>query len=115
SWWVDGEYKKADEALDAHAQFLHTSSGIPGPLDTGAGSGGRGGGRGGRGSDAPGTGGGGGRGAGVPRTAPLGINEDLAGPGPAGNDALMESLRAAMIPYTPDELIALANKEFAWC
>jgi uncharacterized protein (DUF885 family) len=32
-----------------------------------------------------------------------------------GNDALLESLRAAMIPYTPDELIALANKEFAWC
>ena len=115
SWWVDGEYKKADEALDAHAQFLHTSSGMPGPLDTGAGSGGRGGGRGGRGSDAPGAGGGGGRGAGVPRTAPLGSNEELSGAGPAGNDALVESLRAAMIPYTPDELIALANKEFAWC
>jgi uncharacterized protein (DUF885 family) len=39
----------------------------------------------------------------------------LSGAGPAGNDALVESLRAAMIPYTPDELIALANKEFAWC
>ncbi|MEI9970679.1 MAG: hypothetical protein WDO73_00765 [Ignavibacteriota bacterium] len=47
AWWVDGEYKKADEALDAHAQFLHTASGVPGPLDSGAG--GRGGGRGGRG------------------------------------------------------------------
>jgi hypothetical protein len=30
SWWVDGEYKKADAALDAHAQFLHTASGVPG-------------------------------------------------------------------------------------
>ena len=50
-------------------------------LDTGAGSGGRGGGRGGRGSDAPGAGGGGGRGAGVPRTAPLGSNEELSGAG----------------------------------
>jgi hypothetical protein len=114
-WWVDGEYKKADEALDAYAQFLHTSSGMPGPLDNGSGPGGRGGGRGGRGSDAAGAGGGGGRGAGVPRTAPLGSNEELSGAGPAGDDALVESLRAAMIPYTPDELIALANKEFAWC
>lgn len=101
SWWVDVEYKKADEAIDAHAQFLHTSSGVPGPLDTGAGRGG--GGR------------GGGRGAGAPRTAPLGSNEELSGAGPAGNDALLESLRTAMIPYTADELIALANREFAWC
>jgi hypothetical protein len=119
SWWVDGEYKKADEAMDAHAQFLHTSSGVPGPLDTGAGRGG-GGGRGGRGGGtdpggAGGAGGGGGRGAGAPRTAPLGSNEELSGVGPAGNDALVEALRAAMIAYTPDELIALANKEFAWC
>ncbi|MGD0772846.1 MAG: DUF885 family protein [Candidatus Solibacter sp.] len=112
SWWVDGEYKKADEALDAHAQFLHTASGVPGPLDTGTGRGG--GGRAGRGG-APDAGGGGGRGAGAPRTAPLGSNEELSGVGPAGNDALMEALRAAMIAYTPDELIALANKEFAWC
>lgn len=109
SWWVDGEYKKADEAIDAHAQFLHTSSGVPGPLDTGAGRGGRGG------SGRGGADGGGGRGAGAPRTAPLGSNEELSGVGPAGNDGLMEALRAAMIPYTPDELIALANQEFAWC
>jgi uncharacterized protein (DUF885 family) len=32
-----------------------------------------------------------------------------------GNDVLVESLRTAMIAYTPDELIALANREFAWC
>ena len=49
AWWVDGEYKKADEALDVHAQSLHTASGVPGPLDTGAAAGGRGGGGGGRG------------------------------------------------------------------
>jgi uncharacterized protein (DUF885 family) len=119
SWWVDGEYKNADAALDTHAQFLHTSSGIPGPLDTGGG--GRGGGRGGRGGagadTAAGTGGerGGGPAGGPRGGAPLGSNEELSGIGPVGNDALMESLRAAMIPYTPDELVALANKEFAWC
>ena len=37
------------------------------------------------------------------------------GVGPAGNDALLDALQAAMIPYSPDELVALANKEFAWC
>ena len=31
SWWVDAEYKKADEALDAHAQLLHTHFGRTGP------------------------------------------------------------------------------------
>jgi hypothetical protein len=108
AWWVDGDYKKADEALDAHAQLLHTTSGVPGPLETGVG-GGRGGGRG----PAAGTGAGG-RGGGR-STAALGSNEELAGIGPVGNEVLTEALRAAMIPYTPDELIALANREFAWC
>ena len=27
----------------------------------------------------------------------------------------MIALQQAMIPYTPEELITLANKEFAWC
>ncbi|SDD71270.1 protein of unknown function [Mucilaginibacter pineti] len=34
---------------------------------------------------------------------------------PIGRDALISQLRAEMIPYTPEELIQLANKEFAWC
>ena len=42
AWWVDAEFKKADEALDAHAQALHAASGLPGALDSGAGAGGRG-------------------------------------------------------------------------
>jgi uncharacterized protein (DUF885 family) len=104
AWWVDAEYKKADEGLDAHAQALHTASGLPGPLETGAGGGGRGGGGGGRG------------GANAARPAgPMGSNEELSGAGPAGNEALLDALQAAMIPYTPDELITLANREFAWC
>ena len=118
AWWVDGEYKKADEALDAHAQLLHTASGVPGPLDTGAGC--RTGAAAGRTRrrDAPAT-----RAARVAAAgarardagAPLGSNEELSGVGPAGNDVLLDALQAAMIPYTPDELIALANREFAWC
>ena len=117
AWWVDAEYKKADEALEAHALLLHKASGVPGPLNSGAGPGG--GGRGGRGGG--GDNGGGGRGRGDASTEEgakpknLGSNEELSGVGPAGNDALLEALRSAMIPYTPDELITLANREFAWC
>jgi uncharacterized protein (DUF885 family) len=34
---------------------------------------------------------------------------------PIGKDALMTELAYEMIPYTPEELVAIANKEFAWC
>jgi uncharacterized protein (DUF885 family) len=34
---------------------------------------------------------------------------------PIGREALLDYLRAEMIPYGPEELIALAEKEFAWC
>jgi hypothetical protein len=37
-------------------------------------------------------------------------------PGPArGRDGLMQDLSEALIPYTPEQLIALAEKEFEWC
>ncbi|MEO6524357.1 MAG: DUF885 family protein [Mucilaginibacter sp.] len=34
---------------------------------------------------------------------------------PIGRDELISQLNVEMIPYTPEELIKLANKEFAWC
>ena len=34
---------------------------------------------------------------------------------PIGRDALMVELAHEMIPYTPEELIALAKKEMTWC
>jgi uncharacterized protein (DUF885 family) len=34
---------------------------------------------------------------------------------PIGREALLEELRFALIPYTPEELIAIADREFAWC
>lgn len=34
---------------------------------------------------------------------------------PIGRDGLLEALKAEMIPYTPEELIAIAEKEYAWC
>lgn len=34
---------------------------------------------------------------------------------PAGRAELLRQLQYEMIPYTPEELIDIANKEFAWC
>jgi len=34
---------------------------------------------------------------------------------PIGREALLQELEFEMIPYTPEELIGIANKEFAWC
>jgi hypothetical protein len=34
---------------------------------------------------------------------------------PIGKDALIKSLKSEFITYTPEELIAIAEKQFAWC
>jgi uncharacterized protein (DUF885 family) len=34
---------------------------------------------------------------------------------PIGKEALLRELEYEMIPYTPEELVEIANKEFAWC
>ena len=34
---------------------------------------------------------------------------------PIGREALLQELEYEMIPYTPEELIEIANREFAWC
>ena len=34
---------------------------------------------------------------------------------PVGREALLSGLAYEMIPYTPEELIEIANREFAWC
>ena len=34
---------------------------------------------------------------------------------PIGREALIDELKFEMIPYTPEELVQIANKEFAWC
>ena len=34
---------------------------------------------------------------------------------PIGHDEIVRQLRLEFIPYTPEELIDIANKEFAWC
>lgn len=34
---------------------------------------------------------------------------------PIGREALIEELKFEMIPYSPEELVEIANKEFEWC
>lgn len=34
---------------------------------------------------------------------------------PIGRDALLDELAFEMIPYSPEELVEIANREFAWC
>ncbi len=34
---------------------------------------------------------------------------------PIGREGLLEDLRAEMIPYSPEELLAIGEREFAWC
>ena len=34
---------------------------------------------------------------------------------PIGREAMLEELAVEMIPYSPEELIGIAEKEFAWC
>jgi hypothetical protein len=116
TWWADEPYKAVDQALAGYSTFLTervvgvrpagapvtTTEARPGP------EGGRGGAFG--GGQRPGLEGG--RGATV-STRP-GDSSDIIGD-PIGREALMVELASEMIPYTPEELIALAKKEMAWC
>jgi len=112
TWWNEEPYKTLDQALMAYAAFLservvglraegsQTSTAGPAqnrPTGTGGGAGGQG--------PAP------------QRTVPTaraGDASDIIGD-PIGRDALLSELQSEMIPYTPDELIAIAQKEMAWC
>jgi uncharacterized protein (DUF885 family) len=118
TWWNEEPYKSVDEALTSYASFLSERVvGLRSATATGQ-TGQQGQRPGGSGTGAPPGGGGGGTqgfqrpGSGV--TARPGDTSDIIGD-PIGHDALMSELQSEMIPYTPEELIAIANKEFAWC
>ncbi len=51
------------------------------------------------------------QGSGVARA---GDSSDIVGD-PIGREALIIELRSEMIPYTPEEIIAIGEKEMAWC
>ncbi|KAF2709605.1 hypothetical protein K504DRAFT_379934 [Pleomassaria siparia CBS 279.74] len=43
------------------------------------------------------------------------LDEDKIIGEPIGQDGLLDALESEMIPYTPEELIEIAKKEYAWC
>ncbi len=107
TWWVSEPYQSAEQALGSYMEFLaqrvisvqlgETPLAVRGPQ--------------------PGQGGGGPQRAArevrlqVPRP---GETSDIIGD-PIGREALLVELAREMIPYTPEELIALAEREMAWC
>jgi len=129
TWWVDEPYKAVEQSLATYATFLtdrvngtRTAPTMAAAAPAGAG---QGAGRAGAGGGLPGgPGGGGGFGGGGQRggfggggntaNARAGDASDIIGD-PIGREALMIELQAEMIPYTPEELIAIGWKELAWC
>jgi uncharacterized protein (DUF885 family) len=131
TWWADEPYKAVDQSLGNYSAFLSERvaglrrvEGAPTMAEARPGGGGPGGGfgggRGGGGGAGPGAGGfGGGQrggfgGGGGAASARPGDSSDIIGD-PIGREALMVELAAEMIPYTPEELIAIGWKELAWC
>src|SRR5689334_22184154 len=115
TWWVEQPEKELDDAMAAYATLLNERVvGVrsASTAQQGQGTGQRGGGTG------PGGAGGQGQGGGPQRPgaaqARPGDNSDIIGD-PIGRDALISELQYEMIPYTPEELIGFAEKEFAWC
>ena len=126
SWWMDSPYKELDKTLTDYAAFINqrlvgvrTDNTVAVNSPAGGGGGGRNGGGGGQGGGGRGAGGGGGQGAGggaaAQRPAATSDDESNIIGNPIGRDGLMSELQFEMIPYTPEELIAIANKEFVWC
>ncbi len=128
TWWVDEPYKAVDQSLAAYGAFLtERVAGLRRPeaapamaearpgAGPGAGGGRGGGGFGGGRGGGEGFGGGrGGFGGGGSISARPGDSSDIIGD-PIGRDGLMVDLAAEMIPYTPEELIAIGWKELDWC
>ena len=111
TWWNEEPYRSLDQALTTYGAFIterivgiRTEGGqAPAGQTRGGGPGGGGpGGGGGQGFQRPGG------------TARAGDASDIVGD-PIGREALLSELRSEMIPYTPEEIIAIGYKEMAWC
>ena len=108
TWWNEEPYKALDQSMTSYATFITEK--IVGIRSEGS-------------SQTPaagptrGPGGGGGGQAGQRPTsanARPGDSSDIVGD-PIGREALLSELRSEMIPYTPEEIIAIGEKEMAWC
>ena len=118
TWWNEEPYRSLDQSLTNYATFITErivgirTDATQTPPNRGPGGGGGqgpGGGQGGGGGFQRGGGGGGTAGAARP-----GDSSDIIGD-PFGREALISELRSEMIPYTPEEIIAIGEKEMAWC
>jgi hypothetical protein len=96
TWWSGEPYKAADQALAAYASFLNDRviGMIADPTQTSVAE------------SSPR--------AERTRGAMPGDASDIVG-NPIGRQALIDELAFEMIPYTPEELIAVAEKEMSWC
>ena len=115
TWWNEEPYKVLDQSLTNYAQFL--SERVVGIRSENGGQaqGSRGPGGGGALAGAgTGAGGGGGFQRSTSAAARPGDASDIVGD-PIGREALISELRSEMIPYTPEEIIAIGEKEMAWC
>jgi len=108
TWWNEEPYKTLDQAMTNYGTFLSErivgirSEGSAAQTQAGPNRG-------------PGGGGfqGGGQRPGGNAARP-GDSSDIVGD-PIGREALLVELRSEMIPYTPEEIIAIGEKEMAWC
>jgi uncharacterized protein (DUF885 family) len=109
SWWTQEPYRVLELALGNYASFLSERvvglkpDATPAP----------------QGDQRAPTGGGPAAQRGGPQRpggagARPGDSSDIVGD-PIGREALLSELRSEMIPYTPEELITIAEKEMAWC
>src|SRR5262249_1105633 len=100
SWWTDVPYREADTALNNYINFVRERVAglrpLPAPDAAAQGPGGRAG-----------------RGGAAAAARP-GESDDIVG-NPIGRAGLINELAFKMMPYPPEELIAIAEKEFAWC
>jgi hypothetical protein len=117
TWWNEEPYKSLDQSMTNYSSFIaERLVGVRAEGGTQTTQAGQGRGPGGGG----GGGGGGGQGGGQGFQRPGGSNarpgdsSDIVGD-PIGREALLSELRSEMIPYTPEEIIAIGEKEMAWC
>ncbi|HET8781881.1 MAG TPA: DUF885 family protein [Pyrinomonadaceae bacterium] len=112
TWWNEEPYRSVDQSLTNYSNFI--SERIVGIRTENTQAAGPGRGPGGGGFQGGQGGGGGFQRPGGGNAARPGDASDIVGD-PIGREALISELRSEMIPYTPEEIIAIGEKEMAWC
>jgi uncharacterized protein (DUF885 family) len=106
TWWNEEPYRSVDQALTSYSSLvaekivgIRAAATASGEATRGPGSGGSQ-----RQNERQNT----------SASARPGDTSDIVGD-PIGREALISELRSEMIPYTPEEIIAIGEKEMAWC